>query len=344
MRLWALALLVTTSGFAGPAKEAPLVTISAVGDLVPDFGALRDIQDSVRAKHGKLPALDYPFAKIRGQLQGVVFGNLETPITNRPVQHFADKNEIFYFRSPARNARSLARAGFDVLSLANNHIKDTGIAGLMDTKRLVEAQGMHAVGVGKNLEAARQPVLVKDGQATLAFLAYVLVIPKSVWATALTPGAATGDLASISADIKKAKPLADAVIVSLHWGVEVAHDIPVTPPSPAQEALARGLIDAGATLVLGHHNHAAGLIEEYKNGLIAYSLGNFVFAGSTKGGHQQSLILQATLKGDQLESYRVLPVGIGRAKVQYQPKLLGKKEAEAMKKRLLKNPSDKLKP
>jgi poly-gamma-glutamate synthesis protein (capsule biosynthesis protein) len=214
----------------------------------------------------------------------------------------------------------------------------------LDTKRLVDAQGMHAVGVGKDLAEARKPVLVKDGQSTLAFLAYVLVIPKSVWATGLTPGAATGDLAAISADIKAAKPLADAVVVSLHWGVEVAHDIPVTLPSKEQEALAHGLIDAGATLVLGHHNHAAGLVEEYKHGLIAYSLGNFVFGGSTKGGHQQSIILQATLKGDQVESYRLLPVGIGKAKVHYQPALLGKKEADRVKKRLLKNPSAKCKP
>jgi poly-gamma-glutamate synthesis protein (capsule biosynthesis protein) len=336
MKRLALLLMLASAGHA--------VTVTAVGDLVPDFGALREIQDGIRAKRGNLAALDYPYAKVRDQFQGITFGNLETPVTNRPVLPFADKNEVFYFRSPARSARALARAGFDVLSLANNHIKDAGIAGLLDTKRLVEAQGMHALGVGKNLAEARQPVLVKDGQTTVAFLGYVLVIPKSVWATDLTPGAATGDLASISADIKRAKPLADAVVVSLHWGVEVAHDVPVTPPSQAQRDLAHGLIDAGATLVLGHHNHAAGLVEEYKHGLIAYSLGNFIFAGSTRGGHKESVILQATLKGDQVESYRLLPVAIGRAKVQYQPKLLEKKEAQRLKKRLLMNPSAKWKP
>lgn len=302
------------------AAPLPSAEVSAVGDLVIDYGYMEELLAKVRAQQGPLAALDHPFVHVKAGLSGIGFGNMEAPCTDHGIVPFADKNERFYFRMPPRAARSLKRAGFDVLSLANNHIKDCGVTGLLDSPRHLAAQGALAVGVGRNRAEARRPVIVADGGEDVAFLAYVLVIPKSVWATDLTPGAATGTPAELVADVLAARSKTANVVVSLHWGIERTRDLPVPAPSPKQQALARALIDAGASLVLGHHDHTAGSLEEYKGGLIAYSLGNFVFAGSVRGGHKHSYILKARLSGGRLQGWGLLPVQTDVSKVLYQPR------------------------
>lgn len=322
MRAIALGCWLLVAGSIQAAAPIPVTQgaqISAVGDLVVDYGYMEEILKGIRKDKGPLSALDHPFKRVRAGIQGIGFGNLESPATEHGIKAFADKNERFYFRTPPRAARSIARAGFKVLSLANNHIKDCGVAGLLETAERVRGQGMLPVGVGKDLARARKPVLASDNGEEVAFLAYVLVPPKSVWATALTAGAATGANADLVADVLAARSKTANVVVSLHWGVERKRDLPVPEPLEAQTALAHALIDAGACLVLGHHDHTAGRLEEYKQGLIAYSLGNFIFGGSVHSGHKHSYILQARLSHGRLQTWGLLPVQTAVDKVLYQP-------------------------
>lgn len=108
-------------------------------------------------------------------------------------------------------------------------------------------------------------------------------------------------------DIKLAKQHSDFVIISLHWGIEN-----VFYPSPKQIDLAHKLIDSGATIILGHHPHVVQGIEKYKNGLIAYSLGNFQFDPSDSySPNSQSFILTIELTKNGLEDYNITPVKIG---------------------------------
>jgi poly-gamma-glutamate synthesis protein (capsule biosynthesis protein) len=293
--------------------------ISAVGDLVIDYGYMEEILKKIRKEQSPLAALDYPFKRVKPGIQGIGFGNLESPATEHGIKAFADKNERFYFRTSPRAVRSIARAGFKVISLANNHIKDCGVAGLLETQAQVRYQGLQPVGAGKDRTDARRPVLLRDGGEDVAFLAYVLVPPKSVWATALTPGAASGVTADLIADVMAARSRTANVVVSLHWGVERKHDLPVPEPSAAQSSLAHALIDAGACLILGQHDHTAGRLEEYKQGLIAYSLGNFIFGGSVRGGHTHSYILQARISQGRVQDWGLLPVQTEVDKVRYQP-------------------------
>jgi poly-gamma-glutamate synthesis protein (capsule biosynthesis protein) len=110
----------------------------------------------------------------------------------------------------------------------------------------------------------------------------------------------------ISADISSIKKYCDVVIVSLHWGTENAFY-----PSPKQIDLAHSLIDHGATLILGHHPHIIQGIETYKNGLIAYSLGNFQFdPGLSQSQTSDSMILSVSFNKSGLEGYSVCPVVI----------------------------------
>jgi poly-gamma-glutamate synthesis protein (capsule biosynthesis protein) len=105
-------------------------------------------------------------------------------------------------------------------------------------------------------------------------------------------------------DIRAARRQADIVIVSLHWGIEYAHQ-----PQESQVRIAHDLIAAGADLVIGHHTHTPQPVERYRGGLIAYSLGNFVFDPAGEGG-RNGLLLQCTVTRRGVESYSVLPVRI----------------------------------
>ncbi len=121
------------------------------------------------------------------------------------------------------------------------------------------------------------------------------------------------------------KTAADCIITSLHWGIEN-----VFYPSPGQIDLARKMIDAGATLILGHHPHVVQGIEEYKGGLIAYSLGNFQFALHSnrliRERTRRSIILITDLGKDGMKSYSVIPIKINEDHIPY---LMDQQERQA---------------
>ena len=122
-------------------------------------------------------------------------------------------------------------------------------------------------------------------------------------------------------DIRNYRNKASKVIVSLHWGAE--H---INKPSPAQKTIARSLISAGADLILGHHSHMVQGIEKYRNGLIVYSLGNFVFDKYNSLFHD-SYILEISL-GEKIE-YKIHPIVINE---QYQPTIMPPNRASEFKK------------
>jgi poly-gamma-glutamate capsule biosynthesis protein CapA/YwtB (metallophosphatase superfamily) len=114
----------------------------------------------------------------------------------------------------------------------------------------------------------------------------------------------------VLADIRFARPLADVVIVSLHWGIEY-----MTRPEPEQVELAHQMIDAGADLVVGGHPHVVQPLEEYQGRWIAYSLGNFVFDQKPPATHS-GLMLRVTISDGQITDVTPIPISIGRATFQ----------------------------
>ena len=193
----------------------------------------------------------------------------------------------------------LADAGFDVLSLANNHILDYGNNAFLETIELVRDHGMLVVGGGPTITAARAPVVIERGGVTVAFLAYSSIQVPSYQAGIDRPGCApirvrTGyreqfeewpgypprilteaypeDVAAMREDIASVRERADAVAVSLHYGPLLTRSV----LADYQKAVSRAAIDAGADVVLGHHPHIMKGIEVYRGRPIFYSLGNFV--------------------------------------------------------------------
>ncbi len=300
----------------------PSVTLAAVGDVMLDNEMSRIIE-----RRGP----DFPFLNIVSALRDadLVFGNLETPLTTcqeRVIWDFSKlgwkgKSKPFFLKGPPMAAVGLKNAGFNVLSIANNHIMDYGTKGASETVAVLRKNGIIPVGFGMNAREAMAPKLLEAKGIRFAFLAG----SSAYEATFFSPGAAPVGLWSLKKQVKKARKISDVTIVSLHVGEEFNES-----PSPLTVRLARGLIETGANVVLCHHPHTLQRIETYEKGLIAYSLGNFVFdyGGfldyTTKENAErcrQSIILKCTISKYGIINHSIIPVQLDN---NFQPTMISR--------------------
>ncbi len=253
----------------------------------------------------------YPWAAVGGTLRraDITTGNLETSISTAGVA----MSKRYAFRGPPQALPPMRSfAGFDVLTLANNHSVDFGRGALLDTLRFVRAAGMKPIGAGANAALAHRPALVAAGGLRVAFLGYSDVNPLGFPAESSSPGTARAESSSIAADVRTARRSADVVVCFFHWGTELRAD-----PEARQEAFAAACLAAGAQVVLGAHPHVFGsILRPGSRTLVAWTLGNFVFPSS--GLTARTGILQLQLDARGVRGYRVLPVQIDG----FRPRLL----------------------
>ena len=195
-------------------------------------------------------------------------------------------------------------AGIDIVSLASNHAMDWGPDALLDTAAMFRAQGKYVIGAGRDADEARAPAIVERNGVKIAFLSYCSVLRDGQAAGKGKAGVAPArvhthyapeefqpgappkiitvphepDVKALQEDIRKAKRQADAVIMSIHWGLR---HVPKTICT-YQQPIAHAAIDAGVDLILGHHAHSIKAIEVYKGKVCFYSIGNFMTTGSKK--------------------------------------------------------------
>jgi Bacterial capsule synthesis protein PGA_cap len=235
------------------------------------------------------------FDGVRSALAGqIVFGNLEGTLTDRTDGKCAGAatGTCFAFRAPPSYARYLRRAGFTILSNANNHSFDYWQPGQDDTVRALHRAGLAQTGL------PREVTVLRVGALRVAFVGFA---PYSDTAPLLDPVAA-------AALIHRADRMADIVVVAIHAGAEGVGAEHVTGQEETYlgedrgnpEAFAHMAVDDGADLVLGSGPHVLRAMELYHHRLIAYSLGNF--AGyhnfSLDGSLGISVILQVKLNSD----------------------------------------------
>ena len=306
----------TPAPVAAPVAPPRELRLAAVGDIMLGGTAAPEMR-----KYG----YDYPFELTRDILKQaqIVFGNLEGPLTDGGV---AGTEKQYLFRSPPdKVAPALARAGFTIVSLANNHTLDYGPEGLADTRAALAQAGIGHVGAGQNLAEARQPVYMMVDGVTVAFLAYSLTFPEEFWAGPDKPGTAFGHEHFVRTDVMATREKADLVVVSFHWGQEGKTEL-----RDYQTQLAHAAIDAGASAVLGHHPHILQGVERYKHGVILYSLGNFAF-GSFSNTATRSAIALLTFRDRQWHELRMIPLNVKNAEVVFQPRpLVGREAAEVV--------------
>ncbi len=241
----------------------------------------------------------YPFANVKDFLKraDLTFANFENPMSNRGVL----LGSIYSFRADPLAIEGMTTAGFDVVSIANNHIWDYGQDAFEDTRGILNENGITPVGGGDDFNQAHTAV-IKDVKGTkIAFLAYTDLLPKFLGSTNARPAVASPSVEQITVDVTRAKQQADIVVTSFHWGEEYQ-----TVHNPKQELLAHAAVDAGADLVIGHHPHVIQDVEKYKNSYIAYSLGNFVFDQNFSEDTSKGLVIRVTVVDKKVTNFEQL--------------------------------------
>jgi poly-gamma-glutamate synthesis protein (capsule biosynthesis protein) len=291
------------------------LVVSAVGDIMLDASS-RPIMDGM--------GYDYPYVQVRQYFSNsqIVFGNLEGPLTDRGTPE-NDKKFVFH-SPPAKVSAALKNAGFNVVSLANNHMLDYGAEGLAQTVETLDTAGIQHAGAGADIMAARKPALLTINGQRIAILAYSLTLPENFYAGAKNAGTAFAHEDQVHDDIVAARKQADIVLVSFHWGQEGKTEL-----RDYQTRIGHLAIDSGASAVIGHHPHILQGIERYKDGIILYSMGNFTF-GSYSGHSTRSAIAQLHFRNGRLQQLQMIPINVNNFEVQFQPQPLKDDAADAV--------------
>jgi hypothetical protein len=263
--------------------EPTTVSVFAVGDVFPD---IPDGRAAFRALAPLFATAD------------VVFGNCEGVYSDAPAPAPTHKH---FMGAPRERGAMLGAVGFDVMTLANNHMIDGGYAGLRDTIDLLQGQNIAVTGAGRNIDEATRPVIVERRGLRIAFLGFCTVHPVRYEARASRPGLASlrvrthyadpdpnfwepgidpiiatvpvaEDLSRYCNAISQVREQADFLVVACHWGyssrLEVLQDYEVE--------LARTAVEHGADAVVCHHHHSLRGIEVHHGKPIFYGLGALV--------------------------------------------------------------------
>jgi poly-gamma-glutamate synthesis protein (capsule biosynthesis protein) len=275
----------------------------------------------------------FPFKRIFEVLKraDLVFANLETPLGREGYP----REKMFAFMADPALARVVQSTGVDVVSLANNHMLDYGEQGLVQTLDALSRTGVPHVGAGRNIREASKPVFLEKNGVRIAFLGYAATLPLGAAASKDRPGIApvhvttsyemdatllqeqpgnppivrtsvdAKDERRICGEIRKARKRADHVIVGIHWGVAF-----INRPQEYQQPLARKMIEAGASLIVGHHPHMRHHVERHKNGVILYSLGDFVFHDRVDMTGESGMLATVALDKEKIRAVRLWPISV----------------------------------
>jgi poly-gamma-glutamate capsule biosynthesis protein CapA/YwtB (metallophosphatase superfamily) len=277
-------------------EARPLNRLLFAGDVM----LCRDV--GRRMRETKDPA--HPFVKIAPLLASadLTFINLESP--------FADKGprgeEGLIFRARPEMVEGLVLAGVDVASTANNHARDCGDYGVGFTIAWLRAHHIEPTGTGETAEKAHDGVVLERHGVRFGFLGFTYDQSNGNWHD-VDPRVALLDQAAMQRDVAALLKKADVVIVSMHNGNEYQKQ-----PNPKQIEFAHAAIDAGATLVIGHHPHVTQPSERYGRGVIFYSLGNLIFDQYQRVETQHGEIAEVIFAGKDITRTNVIPVRITR--------------------------------
>lgn len=291
-----------------PPSRSPALELTFVGDVI--FGRYR------ASGFDPIPEGDFPvFRDIAGVLASdVLVGNLETPLV-RDLPQQSPIGSRYRFGASPEHAKHLRDAGFSVVSLANNHWYDQRLLGVEQSPEILRELGVVPIGAAvREPPVFRVEAFEKSGWK-IGFIAITTRTNAPVREGGpILPYLRTDEIkATISPVIAEAREKHDLVAVVVHWGEEYAE-----APNHAQVSAAHAMIDAGADLVIGHHPHVLQAIERYGNGLIAYSLGNFLFENTNDIPRLTGVLrVRARAQGRCLERVVFHPAYIKRLPVQH---------------------------
>jgi len=291
------------------------LTIKAVGDIACGDCTIDGLGiGSLTKKYG----CDYPFQNLNGILNNadILLGNLEGPLSKKCL------TQGLRLCGLPEMAITLKNLGFDVLSVANNHVFDHGVEVFNETIEYCNDAGIEICGLRGKSGYYSEPVIIKKNSLTIGVLAYNWVGLEEVndevsqCIATVSDGVlnytwnrdrvkdiqSRGNLLDknkeVFNDISKLRPKVDVLVLMPHWGYEWSNY-----PAYGVVLEAHSFIEAGVDFIIGSHPHVMQGVEKYKNGLIAYSLGNFLFDFSTKK-YVSGMILESELISGKLKNYK----------------------------------------
>lgn len=323
---WPLTVPAGAIGLEADFEPAETWTIAAAGDVMLDREVYRK---SVLQGRGSDYAWNGGWAKItsrtcctkdggpaitsertgaRGAVRelltsaDIAIVNHEGPAPNDASYH--PSGLVFTFEPSL--LEGVVNAGVDIVSLANNHIRNAGSRGVKETIRNLRAEGIRVVGAGSDPERARKPACFDQGALRVCFLAYNAIDTVAHSVTGERAGAAELVVAHVKADIGRLRREgADVIVVVPHWGPEY-----VTRLFPRQRTQARAMVRAGADVVLGAHSHVVGPIEFIDGAPVLYSLGDFIFDLPRFEATEEGVIAELTFHGPDLVQVELHPTVI----------------------------------
>ncbi len=284
-------------------KKEPEKTVSLlfVGDIIMDRGVKTSVTNNFSGDYGRL------FENIPEiQKADIAFANFEGPVATNGK----NVGSKWSFRMDPKTLVPFRDAGFDIVSFANNHIGDWTASAFNQSITHFKEHGILYTGAGTTKEEARQPVIIEKNGIKIGFIGFSDVGPVWMKATETTPGILLANDPEFADIVAHAKSQVDILVVSFHWGEEYK------PFTKRQTELAHRAIDSGGDMVIGHHPHVIQATEWYKDKLIAYSLGNFIFDQYFSADTMQGLALEITLEKTGIKS---ISYYLSKLNKQYQP-------------------------
>jgi len=262
---------------APPAAQKPRATVAFVGDVSMSLGVGTVI------KKGQEPG--FPFAHVAERLRSydLLVGNLECVVTSQGEAAILEP-----LVAPLESPRLLLDAGFDMVSVANNHTLDMSEAGYFEMLERLDSAGLVAFGTTQASPGREAFVVREVSGVRIALIGHV-----------------DRGRARSRQDVARARARADVVIVFVHWGIEY-----MLTPTKYQREASRELIDAGADAVIAAHAHVVQPVERYRGRLIAHGIGNFVFSGMTRTGSHTGTLLELDVTREGVAGHRFMRVAI----------------------------------
>jgi len=268
------------------------VSVVLVGDVMLDRGVRQVVEKAFSNDYSRM----FEFVKSNIFEADISMFNLEGPVSDKGT----NVGSIYSFRMATSALPVLKDVGFDVASFVNNHVGDWGRLAFEDTLTRADDAGLLLAGAGFSYASATEPVIIEKNGITFGFLGFSDVGPVHLKAGSTTAGILLLSDPNLESIVSNAKSKVDQLIISVHWGEEYKTDF-----TNRQQEFGHKLIDWGAGLVVGHHPHVVEPVENYNNGVIVYSLGNFIFDQPFSNETMKGSVLEAVFHKDGLVRYEI---------------------------------------
>jgi poly-gamma-glutamate capsule biosynthesis protein CapA/YwtB (metallophosphatase superfamily) len=286
-------LILIFPASADVTKRPRTLKVLVAGDVMFNWG-LRE----TRQKRGE-------FAPVEGLVPlfseaDLRMVNLETPIANSVEE--MDENKSYVFNAKPEDLSLLKKINIDLVFLGNNHSMDYGKKGLEDTLANLKKENILSAGMGKNLKEAFQPNIISIRNKSLSLISVSNIGESRLFATESKPGVAPLQINRLKKMMNEKESKDKIQLLSVHWGIEYNPE-----PTKQQITQAHELINLGFSAVIGHHPHIPQGVEKYKNGIIIYSLGNFLF-GSRNQYLNHNIAVMLHYENQELVFCEIIPI------------------------------------